>query len=399
MAGAGAAARRAAERIGVGVAAPAADDVDRRARFPAEAVAALRAEGLLGAAAPRAFGGLGLNLRELADVAQLLAQGCASTAMVWAMHQIQVACLARHGLGAPFFEAYLREVAERQPLIASVTSEVGVGGDIRTSIAAVEQHGGAYRLEKHGATVSYGAQADAFLVTARARPQAAGSDQVFVLLRRDGAALEQTGAWDTLGMRGTCSPAFRIAATLAPEQVLPVPFAEICARTLVPVSHVLWSACWLGIATDAVRRAGRSVRDRARRAAGAPGGDPRLADAAGLLQQLRAGIQLAAGAYDGLRAAGDDDGLSGLGFAIEMNQLKVASSELVVQIVGQALAICGMAGYAAGGPHSVGRHLRDAYSAGCMISNERLRLASATMLLAHKGDFGALAMEPAAPNR
>jgi acyl-CoA dehydrogenase len=71
-----------------------------------------------------------------------------------------------------------------------------------------------------------------------------------------------------------------------------------------------------------------------------------------------------------------------------MNQLKVASSELVVQIVGQALAICGMAGYAAAGPHSVARHLRDAYSAGCMISNERLRLASATMLLAHKGVFG-----------
>ena len=384
-AGGPAAVRRAAERIGACVAAPAADDVDRHARFPAEAVEALRAEGLLGAAVPRAFGGLGLDLRELADVAQVLAQGCASAAMVWAMHQIQVACLACHGLGAPFFEAYLREVAERQRLIASVTSEVGVGGDIRTSIAAVEQRGNAGRLEKHGATVSYGAQADAYLVTARRRPEAAGSDQVFVLLRRDDTALEQTGVWDTLGMRGTCSPPFRIAATIAPEQILPVPFAEICARTLVPVSHILWSACWLGIATDAVRRAGGCVRDRARRGAGAAGGDARLADVTGRLQQLRAGVHAAGGAYDALRAAGDDGALSGLGFAIEMNQLKVASSELVVQIVGQALAICGTAGYAAAGPYSVARHLRDAYSAGCMISNERLRTASATMLLAHKG--------------
>jgi acyl-CoA dehydrogenase len=381
-----AAARRVAERIGAHVAGPAADDVDRRARFPAEAVAALRAEGLLGAAAPRALGGLGLGLRALADVAQALAEGCASAAMVWAMHQIQVACIARHAGGAPFFEAFLREVAAGQRLIASVTSEVGVGGDIRTSIAAVERHGAGYRLEKHGATVSYGAQADAYLVTARRAPEAPGGDQVLVLLRRADTALEQAGAWDTLGMRGTCSPAFRLAATLAPEQILAVPFGAICARTLVPVSHVLWSACWLGIATDAVRRAGRCVRERARRpAAPDPGGDGRLADAAGLLQQLRAGIHLAAGTYDALCAADADDVLSGLGFAIEMNQLKVATSELVVQIVGQALAICGMAGYAAGGPHSVARHLRDAYSAGCMISNERLRAASATMLLAHKG--------------
>ena len=269
-----------------------------------------------------------------------------------------------------------------------MTSEVGVGGDIRTSITAVERHGGGLRLEKHGATVSYGAQANAFLVTARRGPDAPGSDQVFVLLRRADTALEQTGTWDTLGMRGTCSPSFRLTSTLAPEQILPVPFAEICARTLVPVSHVLWSACWLGIATAAVRRAGRCARDRrggrrARRPAATDAWRTRWA----CCTSFRAAVYLTADTYDVLCAGDgvDDDVLSSLGFAIEMNQLKVSASELVVRIVGQALAVCGMAGYAIEGPHSVARHLRDAYSAGCMISNERLRAANATMLLAHKG--------------
>ena len=57
--------------------------------------------------------------------------------MVFAMHQIQVATLVRHVDGAPWFEAYLRELAREQRLIASVTSEVGTGGDMGRSIAAV----------------------------------------------------------------------------------------------------------------------------------------------------------------------------------------------------------------------------------------------------------------------
>ena len=40
-------------------------------------------------------------------------------------------------MGAPWFEAYLRDLASEQRLIASVTSEVGTGGDIGRSIAAV----------------------------------------------------------------------------------------------------------------------------------------------------------------------------------------------------------------------------------------------------------------------
>lgn len=378
---------QAARRIGETVAGPAAADVDRRARFPVETLAALRAEGLLAAYIPTAYGGLGRGLLELVDIAQTLAQHCASSAMIWAMHQIQVACIVHHGLPAPFFARLLGELAERQLLIASVTSEVGVGGDIRTSRAAVERQDGVCRLAKHGSTISYGEHADCYLVTARRDPEAPSGEQVLALLRRSATALEQTGAWDTLGMRGTCSPAFRVAGDFPPEQILPAPFADICAQTMVPFSHILWSACWLGVATDAVERARGFVRARARQAAGPPAGDVRLAEAAVLLQQMRATVYRGAEAYAEQLCRGDrrGDALGSLGFAIEMNQLKVAASELVVQIVAHALAVCGMAGYVAGGPYSVERHLRDAYSAICMISNQRLRAANATLLLAHQG--------------
>jgi acyl-CoA dehydrogenase len=35
------------------------------------------------------------------DVSYVLGRACAATAMVYAMHQTKVACLARHGSGTP----------------------------------------------------------------------------------------------------------------------------------------------------------------------------------------------------------------------------------------------------------------------------------------------------------
>ncbi len=386
----------AVRRIATQIVGPAADDVDRRARFPTEAIRALREERLLSAAVPRTLGGLGSSMSTLVDIAQILGQQCASTAMIWAMHQIQVAALVRHGSHAPALTAYLRDVGERQLLIASSTSEVGIGGDIRSSIAAVEQDGGACRIEKHGSTISYGAQADAILVTARRAPAASSSDQVLVLLTRDSTTLEQTTTWNTLGMRGTCSPGFRIVSTFPEERILPVPFGQICAETMVPFSHILWSACWLGIATDAIRRARQFLRTRIRSARPTVTGsvtppDSRLADAATLLQQMRANLDRSVRTFESDRSNEEDVQIgrvnaSGFGAVVELNALKIACSELVVRIVALSLSICGMAGYALDGPFSVERHLRDAYSASCMIGNARLKATNAAMLLLQKGD-------------
>jgi len=115
-------------RIAEAVAAPSAAEVDRDARFPVEAIDALRSAGALSAGLPETLGGGGCSLETIARCCFELARGCSATAMVFAMHQIQVLTLARHGADAPWFEAYLRELAREQRLVASVTSEVGTGG-------------------------------------------------------------------------------------------------------------------------------------------------------------------------------------------------------------------------------------------------------------------------------
>jgi acyl-CoA dehydrogenase len=76
--------------------------------------------------------------------------------------------------------------------------------------------------------------------------------------------------------------------------------------------------------------------------------------------------------------------LSTIGYAVRINNLKIAASEATVETCQSALRICGFAGYGNAGPYSVGRHLRDAYSATLMIANDRLHATNAALLLVYR---------------
>jgi acyl-CoA dehydrogenase len=374
-----------ASQIGYEVAAPAADAVDREARFPHEAITALRGEGMLGALVPEELGGGGATIAEVGAVCEVLGRSCASTAMIYAMHQIEVACLVRHGLPAPFFRDYLADLAERQYLIASATSEAGVGGDLCRSICAVQREGTRFRIKKCASVISYGEEADDILLTARRDPDAAPGDQVLVLVRKNDSSLTPTGEWNTLGMRGTRSLSFTLEAAGSLEQVLPVPFAEVASQTMLPTSHVLWTSLWLGLTTAAVGRARAFLRAEACRSVGSvPSGALRLAETVADLESMRATVH--GGRADFQRNLNDPETLAGIGFTIRMNNLKTVAARMAPEIVSRALGVCGVSGYRCDSPYSVGRHLRDAHSAALMISNDCFLAANAAMLLVHQED-------------
>ena len=127
-----------------GVALRFAVAVDREGRLPAEALASLRQERLLGAMVPVALGGEGASLREIAGVCASLGGACGSTGLIYAMHQIQVASVIAGGIGSEWHRDFLARLAREQMLLASVTSEELVGGDVRTSRCAVERTGDIY---------------------------------------------------------------------------------------------------------------------------------------------------------------------------------------------------------------------------------------------------------------
>ena len=379
---------KTAHRIGSEIAAKHAADVDKNSRFPAEAIEALKQEKLLSCLVPEELGGMGMSMTELTSLCTALGQYCAATAMVFAMHQIQVACIVRHGLGSPFFRDYCKELVAKQMLIGSVTSEVGVGGDTRSSICAVEVADGRFTLDKDATTISYGAYSDDLIVTCRRDANAARSDQVMVLLRRGQFTLEQTSQWDTLGMRGTCSPGFKLRSKGPAEQILPGAYADSSSQTMVPYSHILWSGLWLGIATDAVARAASFVRAEARRNPGVtPPTALRLAEVTNTLQLMRSNVHNVAAECEELqKSAEGNESLLTIGFALKMNNLKISTSTLMVQVIHQSLLICGILGYKNDSKFSLGRHLRDGHSAQLMVGNDRIYAKSASMLLVYKDE-------------
>ena len=173
------------------------------------------------------------------------------------------------------------------------------------------------------------------------------------------------------------------------EQIFETPFADIASETQVPFSHILWSNVWLGIATAAVSRARAFVRQQARSKPGTvPPTALRLAEVSSMLQTMRTNVHDVASECDALMhdAERGTAALSSIAFALKMNNLKVSSSQMVVQIVHHAMLICGIMGYKNDSKFAVGRHLRDSHSAALMVGNDRIYATNASMLLVLKDD-------------
>jgi len=208
----------------------------------------MREQRLLGVLVPEALGGEGAGAAEVADVCYTLGRACASTAMIFAMHQTKVACLARHSHGESWHRGLQRHIAGLQLLMASSTTEGGGGGNIRSSEAAIRNGDDRITLERNASVISYGADADGIVTTARRSESSEGSDQVLVAFLKDQYSLERTQSWDTLGMRGTCSVGFILRASGGPDQVLPDPYERIHVQTMMPFAHIFWSSVWAGVA-------------------------------------------------------------------------------------------------------------------------------------------------------
>lgn len=374
--------------IGKEILAEYANEVDRDARFPSEAFAALREADLLSAYVPLEYGGMGLTIPQIARICEALGHYCGSTAMIYAMHCIQVACVVHHGQDSAYFRDYLRQLAEEQRLMASATTEVGTGGDLRSSICALETTGSTFVLTKKAPVISYGEHADDILVSCRRSPDSPASEQVHVLVRRGEFTADPLSTWDTMGFRGTCSSGFTLTARGNINQVLPAAFDDILSRTMHPYSHIVWGALWSGIAADAVNRARAFVRVEARKT---PGETPlaaiRLAEVDQVLQEMRHNVQGLTGEYHDLLVADCPERFRGFGFSIRTNNLKLSCSQRIVEIVGSALLICGIAGYRNDSKFSLSRHLRDSYGAALMVNNDRITKLNATMLMAHKEGY------------
>jgi len=358
-------------RLAADVAALHAAAVDGEARFPSEAFAEIKNQRLLGMMVPTALGGEGASLAELADVCFILGQSCSSTGLIFAMHQIKMACVIRHYKGNPALERILRQIASEQLLLASSTTEGQAGGNVRASEAPVVHEGDQITLERKATVISYAMEADGVVTTARRAADAAASDQVLVVLLKKDYTLEKLQSWDTLGMRGTHSEGFTLRARAPAQQIMPEPYEKIHPQTMVPHAHILWGSVWAGIAAVATAKAQAFVRNALRGSGGQmPPGAAHFTKAASSLRTLRGVLNSALRSYQAVM--GDEKAIATLEFQSMITMTKVQVSELAQETVLAALRACGLSGFRNDSEFTIGRHLRDVLSAPLMINNDRI---------------------------
>ncbi|MEO3973590.1 acyl-CoA dehydrogenase family protein [Streptomyces sp. CAU 1734] len=361
-----------------------AAQVDSSAAFPEAGMGALAGSGLFGLLIPTSHGGMGRDLRDLVDVAQVLAGGCLSTAMIWAMHCQQTDVLVRFA-PASLLDRLLPRIARGDVYVASVTTEHGTGGHLLTGVAPLRQADTGLRLDREAPVVTGGEYAQGFLITMRSSEDSSQHRVSLVYADRDQLEIEPRGGWDTLGMRGTRSVGLKLSGVVPESQLVGEPggFRSIAVESMAPVGHLAWAACWLGAARAALADLVGLFHS---------GDRPRGANVASeltaeRLARIRMELELV-GAYlhrvrDEVVALRSEGGtLSATPTQIHLNTLKVAAAELTYSAVDRMVQLAGVSvGYRRGAAIPLERHLRDLRSASLNYSNDRLLTANGALTL------------------
>ena len=205
-----------AEKVAA-VAAEHAAAVDRNSRFPAEAMAAARAECLMGIAVPTRARRRRRRHRRRGRCLLRARARLRPTAHDLCDASDQGRVLVRHGRHSAWHRACCAGCAEQ---IAARLLDHRRSGRRRCpqQRGADRARGFAHcaRAQSNRHLLRRG-RPTALSPRRGARADAASTDQVLVVFVKQDYALERLSGWDTLGMRGTCSAGFKLTAPRAPR--------------------------------------------------------------------------------------------------------------------------------------------------------------------------------------
>jgi alkylation response protein AidB-like acyl-CoA dehydrogenase len=246
-----------ARSVAESVLAKHAGDVDENGRFPAESMAALAEAGFWGLMVPVELGGQGQGLRVLAAVMDELAQRCASTAMVFMMHQCGVNCY----LADPTkFADVLRESAAGKHLSTLAFSEKGSRSQFWAPVSKAIASGAGVSLSAQKSWVTSAGIADG-IVSSCGSEQGPGPS--VYLVRKGDAGVTISGGWNSLGMRGNQSnPMTYDSVALDPaERLIGVDGKgdDIMLGKALPVFQICQGAIGVGLAEAAFTAAQKHI--------------------------------------------------------------------------------------------------------------------------------------------
>ncbi len=347
-----AATREAADSV---IASNAAQ-VDRAREFPAENLRTLGASGTLGLVVPTERGGAGGGLSALAEACEAIGGACASTGMVFLMHEVTAATVANGGGSRA--AALLPRLATGDAIGTLAFSERGTGAHFYSPELKAVRSDGSVTISGRKSFVTSGGHANVYLVLIQG--EAEGTADAY-LVDGDDPAVSFDGEWTGLGMAGNSSVAMELSGVGVSDEDRIGGFGagtELVFGVVAPFFLVGLSAVNVGIAAAAAATATAHARDR-RYPDGSSLAEVQyvqhlIADMDLAVRQARLLVQEAAR----LGEAGDESAL------VAIMEAKVAATEAAVAVTQNALEATGGQGYTPALP--IERFLRDARAGSVM---------------------------------
>jgi alkylation response protein AidB-like acyl-CoA dehydrogenase len=345
---------RAAE-VAEQVLAKHAADVDRQGRWPSESIAALAKSGLLGLTVPTTLGGAGETPRTFAAVASQLAEGCASTAMIYLMHVCGTQVIAA-AESFPERETVLQAAAAGKHLSTLAFSEKGSRSHFWAPVSQARAEGNAYRLSAEKSWVTSAGQADSYIVSTRSAGRTEPMASTLYYVPRDRPGLTVSGPWTGLGLRGNASAPMRLQDVIVPASHRLSSEGEgftVMLNVVLPWFQLGCAAVAVGIA----RAATTATRQHLLAAKLEHLGEPlsSLMNLRARLAQMQIAVDVQQAFLDHvagrMEAPGPDTMLAVL-------EGKAAAAEAALQVTDLAMRTCGGAAFS--GHLSVERNFRDA---------------------------------------
>ncbi len=316
-------------------------------KWPEEAIRALQKEGLGGLVIPTLYGGSGSGVLTLAKVCEALGQECASTAICFGMHCVGCSVIAANPTESQQKD-FLTPICQGKHITTLSLSEAGTGSSFylpQTDMKAITED--EFCINGSKTFVTNGQHADSYVVSVVTNT----SQEPLGLFSCAVVSAEYEGIswgpkWDGLGMRGNSSRTMEL-------QDVRVPKVNLLGRqgdqiwyifnVVMPYFLMAMAGTYIGVASSALEEAKKHLSLRHHTHTGASLAQNsvlqhRLGTLWATLEGARHLTYHAAASFD----AGEPEAL------IALMSAKVQVADAVVDIVNEAMTLCGGIGYRKG---------------------------------------------------
>ncbi len=241
---------------------------DLNAEFHRPHIKTLSDAGLLGMIIPKAYGGLGGGLRDMAAATFAMGAACPSTALAYFFHCSSASrgLLALEALEAglfskdeeklvrPFAEKVLTRMGKQGKWLANFASESNKSAKAAVTISTeARKTTGGFLIN---GVKSFGCAtgvADQYLVTAKLEGTETAEGLAVFFIERDAKGVKERARWDAIGMRGTATHGLILENTfVADDEALALPGAFVkmmqMSRGSFVGNQLAGTACYLGAA-------------------------------------------------------------------------------------------------------------------------------------------------------